>query len=41
MQALETLGIVRREGSARNSTFHLTEAPVTQQLEAVLFAHAA
>ncbi len=41
MQALETLGIVRREGSARKPTFHLTDAPVTRQLEAALFAHAA
>jgi hypothetical protein len=41
MQALETLGIVRREGSARNPTFHLTDAPITNRLEEVLFSHAA
>lgn len=41
MQALETLGIVRREGSSRNPTFHLTDAPITKRLEEVLFARAA
>lgn len=41
MQALETLGIVRREGHARNPTFHLTDAPITNRLEEVLFSHAA
>jgi hypothetical protein len=41
MQALETLGIVRREGAARNPTFHLTDAPITHRLEEVLFSRAA
>lgn len=41
MQALETLGIVRREGSSRNPTFHLTDAPITKRLEEVLFQKAA
>lgn len=41
MQALETLGIVRREGAARNPTFHLTDSPITRRLEEVLFATAA
>ncbi|WP_372708705.1 hypothetical protein, partial [Klebsiella pneumoniae] len=33
MQALETLGIVKREGSSRNPTFTLTDAPIVQRLE--------
>nr|WP_272481345.1 hypothetical protein [Methylobacterium sp. B34] len=41
MQALETLGIVKREGSSRNPTFTLTDAPITKRLEEVLFAYAA
>ncbi|UIN38402.1 hypothetical protein [Methylobacterium oryzae] len=41
MQALETLGVVRREGSSRNPTFTLTDAPITKRLEEVLFAYAA
>lgn len=41
MQALETLGIVKREGSSRNPTFTLTDAPITKRLEEVLFAKAA
>jgi hypothetical protein len=38
MQALETLGVVRREGSSRNPTFTLTGAPIVQKLEEMLKA---
>lgn len=38
MQALETVGIVRREGSSRNPTFVLTDTPQTARLEEVLKA---
>lgn len=41
MQALETLGIVKREGSTRNPTFTLTGSPIVDRLEEVLFAKAA
>jgi hypothetical protein len=41
MQALETLGIVKREGSSRNPTFTLTDSPITKRLEEVLFQKAA
>ncbi|AMB48299.1 hypothetical protein [Methylobacterium sp. AMS5] len=33
MQALETLGVVKREGSSRNPTFTLTDAPITAALK--------
>lgn len=41
MQALETLGIVKREGTTRNPTFTLTASPIVERLEEVLFAKAA
>lgn len=40
MQALETLGIVKREGSSRNPTYTLTETPQVAKLEKVLAAAA-
>jgi hypothetical protein len=36
MQALETLGIVKREGSHKNPTFTLTDHPAVAKLEAAL-----
>jgi hypothetical protein len=36
MQALETLGIVKRSGSHKNPTFELTDHPAVAKLEAVL-----
>ena len=38
MQALETLGIVRRSGSGKNPNFDLTANPIVGKLEAVLAA---
>jgi hypothetical protein len=36
MQALETMGVVRRSGSGRNPTFELTGNPIVSKLEKVL-----
>lgn len=33
MQALETLGVVKREGTTRNPTFTLLDTPITRELE--------
>ena len=38
MQALETLGIVKRSGSGKNPNFDLTTAPIVGKLEQVLAA---
>jgi hypothetical protein len=38
MQALETLGIVKRSGSGRNPNFDVMDAPVAAKLESVLLA---
>jgi hypothetical protein len=38
MQALETLGLVKREGSVRNPTFTLTDHPAVAHLEARMMA---
>lgn len=36
MQALETLGIVKRTGGTKNPTYELTDSPVVRKLEEVL-----
>lgn len=38
MQALETLGVVTRQGGGKNPSYTLTDAPITKKLEAMLLA---